>query len=117
MFEMLHKEPERVAQVFPKGKRVVQRQGALSSPWHCTLPSQEGIQPGRAARLFWVSTKGSTLRLSIRGSGFPCLPPVSVILNFNKNRRKERKGGREGGEEGAGRERERKKERKETHHT
>ena len=65
MLEMFHKKPVWVTQMFPKGKGVVQRKGALSSPLHCILPGQESIQTGRAAGLFWILTKGSTLCLSL----------------------------------------------------
>lgn len=51
MFEMFHKKPEWVTQLFPKGKGVVQRKGALSYPLHHTLPGKEGVQTGRAAGL------------------------------------------------------------------
>ena len=117
MFEMLHKKPERVTQVFPKGKHVVQRQGALSSPLHCTLPGREGIQTGRAAGLFWVLTKGSTRCLSIyEGLASPaCLLSLSYLTSTKTEEKKGKEGEREGRKERGGRER--KKERKETHHT
>ena len=67
----------------------------------CTAPCRPGRRPDRQGcwPVLGLDRRVYTVSLYIRGSGFPCLPPVCVILNFNKNRRKERKGGREGGEE------------------